>query len=295
MQFNKPYLAAGLLLSLTTLNAEASLTSYTGAGVAGLVYSNLGNITWTADGNLFKTLASSYAGGSSAFVSAVINSVPGGKINDTPNAYDTPRNSGFHNLSTSDFNTSNGQVDWFGAKAFTTYLNSINYGGSTQWRLPTWTDTGAAGEQFGFSGTDYGYNVNTSSGELAKLYYDELGKTAYLNTSGVGPQPNSGILGTITFSDTTGSAGPFSNVHTSVYWLGTEYAPGPSKAWTFYTNDGSQGNISKNVQLYAWAVSPGQVAAVPVPAAAWLFGPALLGLLGFKRRRGVTSHCNGQS
>lgn len=285
MQFEdkKVLLAASLLLSLTTLNAEASLTAYTSGG-QNLVYSSLGNITWTADANLFLTQANSYVGGASAYVNAVIASVPGGKINDTPNVFDTPANSGYHTLSTSDFNTTNGMVSWFGAKAFTTYLNNINYGGSNAWRLPIWTDTGAAGPQFGYSGTDFGYNVNTASGELAKLYYDELGKKASFNTSGVGPQPNFGILGTSTFSDTTGSVGPFSNVHPSAYWLGTEYATVPDDAWNFYTVNGLQFTDNKSSQFYAWAVSPGQVAAVPVPGAVWLFGSGLIALLGFKQR-----------
>ena len=34
-----------------------------------------------------------------------------------------------------------------------------------------------------------------------------------------------------------------------------------------------------------WAVTPGNVAAVPVPAAIWLFGSAMVGLVGFGRRK----------
>lgn len=272
---------AGMVLGLNVATAEAALTAYNPNGV-GLVYSSLGDITWTADGNLFKTLADGYVDGASAFVSAVIASVPGGKINDMPNTYDTPANSGYYNLTSSDFNTATGKVDWWGAKAFTTYLNSINYGGSTQWRLPTWTDTGAAGRQFGYSGTDFGYNVDTESDELAKLYYDELGKIAYYNASRAAPQPNFGILGTSTFSDTSGSVGVFSNVHSYAYWSDTEDNPG--YAWSFYTYSGNQTFDIKIAQFYAWAVTPGQVAAVPVPGAAWLMGTGLIGLLGLKRR-----------
>ena len=279
-----PLVAAGAL-SAASINAHALTTAYTGAGGAGMVYSSLGNITWTADGNLFQTMASSYAGGATAFANAVIAAVPGGKINHTPNpVYDTPPNSGYYNLSSSDFNTNKGVVSWFGAQAFTTYLNSISYGGSNQWRLPTVTDTSTPGCNFAYSGTDCGYNVNTATGEMAKLYYDELSATPYYNTSGVGPQVGYNILGTGTTADTTGSVGPFSNVHTLAYWSGTEYAPIPTAAWYFRTNFGFQDGTTKGSQVYAWAVSPGYVDAVPVPAAAWLFGPALLVLLGFKRR-----------
>ncbi|MBI5783055.1 MAG: VPLPA-CTERM sorting domain-containing protein, partial [Gammaproteobacteria bacterium] len=36
---------------------------------------------------------------------------------------------------------------------------------------------------------------------------------------------------------------------------------------------------------YALAVRPGDVAVVPVPAAVWLFGSGLLGLIGVARRK----------
>jgi hypothetical protein len=36
--------------------------------------------------------------------------------------------------------------------------------------------------------------------------------------------------------------------------------------------------------MYAWAVRPGDVAAVPVPGVFWLFGSSLVVLLGLKRR-----------
>ena len=233
---------------------------------------------------MFLTQANSYTGGASAYVNAVIASVPGGKIYDTPNFNDTPPNSGYYTLSASDFNTTSGEVTWFGAKAFTTYLNNINYGGTNQWRLPIWTDTGASGEQFGYNGTDYGYNVNTNSGELAKLYYDELGKKAYINTSGV-EQSGYGIFGNSGAQIAGGTAGPFSNAQSLfAYWSGTEYEI-PTSAWVFFTYDGIQSVSGKNNQVYtfAWAVSPGQVAAVPVPGAVWLFGSGLIGLLGLKR------------
>jgi ABC-type sugar transport system substrate-binding protein len=47
--------------------------------------------------------------------------------------------------------------------AFINYLNSTSYGGTNQWRLPGMTDTGAAGCDFGNSGTDCGYNVDPAS------------------------------------------------------------------------------------------------------------------------------------
>jgi hypothetical protein len=51
MPYKKPLLIAGLLLSLTTLNAEAELIPYSSA-VRNLVYSSISNTTWIADTNL---------------------------------------------------------------------------------------------------------------------------------------------------------------------------------------------------------------------------------------------------
>ncbi len=97
----------------------------------------------------------------------------------------------------------------------------------------------------------------------------------------------------------------FTNVQKSVYWAGSEvtyadtyywegetyfwgsYSINPDYAWDFDTSDGYQGYYGKHYQLYAWAVRPGDVAAVPVPGAFWLFGSALVGLMGLKRRGNI--------
>jgi hypothetical protein len=57
-------------------------------------------------------------------------------------------------------------------------------------------------------------------------------------------------------------------------------------AWSFTTNGGGQHYFLKHYRFRGWAVRPGQVAAVPVPAAVWLFGSALAGLGVIARRRG---------
>jgi hypothetical protein len=239
MRFNKPLLAAGLLLSLTTLNAEASLTSYTGAGGAGLVYSSVSNVTWTQDANLFKTL---YDANNNLvnLITAV-----------TPSYYDPAYGTQLigDGGTIDDFDTATGRLSWWGAKAFVNYLNNITYAGSNQWRLPT-------------SNAIIGYN-GTAGNELGQLFYSELGGTA-----------NSNIPNTPTFT----------NEQAYAYWSGTEYASNPTNAWNFDTGSGYQLYSNKSSQLYAWAVSPGQVSAVPVPGAVWLMGTGLLGLLGLKRR-----------
>jgi hypothetical protein len=286
MKDKQRLLVLGVVLSATTFKANASLTSYTANGVDFVSMQGGGfDVSFTKDGNLFKTLASSYIGGASAFVNAVIASVPGGKINDTPNYYDTPSNSGYHTLSSNDFYFSaTGLVNWFGAQAFIGYLNSISYGGSSEWQLPKVTDTGKAGCDYAYSGTDCGYNVDTSTNALAQLYYGELNKTAYLNTNGLGPQGGYGIFDNNGDQIPGGAVDPFVNVQSYVYWSGSEYSTYSGSGWNFNLSNGEQFGTSKGTEFYVWAISPGQVAVVSVPSAFWLFGTGVLGFLRLKRR-----------
>lgn len=76
----------------------------------------------------------------------------------------------------------------------------------------------------------------------------------------------------------------FSNVQTYVYWSDTVYSNTSNKAVIFNTVAGYQGNSIKESLYNAWAVLPGNVAPVPVPSAAWLFGSGLIGLVGSIRK-----------
>ena len=82
------------------------------------------------------------------------------------------------------------------------------------------------------------------------------------------------------------SPGPFSNVRSGFYWSGTEYASDTTSAWYFhFFGDANQLTNPKGNSLFAWAVHSGDVSAVPVPAAVWLFGSGLLGLVGMGKTR----------
>ncbi|MBS3955338.1 MAG: DUF1566 domain-containing protein [Methylomicrobium sp.] len=239
MKDKKPLLALGIVLGATSFafNAHAALTSYTGVGNVGLVYSSVSDVTWTQDANLFKTLYDA----DNNLINLIAAVTP---------TYSDP-SYGFQLIDFIDYNTAFGGMSWWGGIAFANYLNSINYGGSNQWRLPT-------------SNAISGYD-GTTGNELGQLFYSELN----------GNIPNSNY---------------FNNAQPFAYWSGTEYAPGPADAWVFSSGNHQQYYFNKFTQAYAWVVSPGQVAAVPVPGAIWLFATGLAGLLHRKRSgRWVTS------
>jgi hypothetical protein len=173
-----------------------------------------------------------------------------------------------------------GQMSWSAAVAWAASLNAgSGYLGVSDWRLPTSTDTGAVGCDFAYSGTDCGFNVDLSTSEMAQMFYGTLGNTAAYNISGV-RQPCESAVPNRCLTNT----GPFSNLQPDYYWSGTVYHPTLNYAWTFGFNFGFQGGTSRGTILHAWAVRPGDIALVPVPATVWLFGSAL-GLMGWMRRK----------
>jgi hypothetical protein len=49
------------------------------------------------------------------------------------------------------------------------------------------------------------------------------------------------------------------SVQSNGYWSGTEYAPDPTNAWNFNTNNGNQNNDDKaNNNGFVWPVRPGE-------------------------------------
>ncbi|WKZ13302.1 MAG: DUF1566 domain-containing protein [Gammaproteobacteria bacterium] len=175
----------------------------------------------------------------------------------------------------------NGTMTWAIATDWIAAMNTAAYLGISNWRLPTVVDTGTLGCNFAYTGTDCGYNVDLSTGEMAHLFYSTLGNTGHYDTGGspTGCGPPSPYCLTNT--------GPFSNLQPDYYWSGTTYAPSSSHAWFFAFFNGLQHRYNKgHYSFYAWAVSPGD-ALVPVPAAVWLFGSAL-GVMGLLRRKAQT-------
>ena len=147
-----------------------------------------------------------------------------------------------------------GQMTWAGAVA---WADQLTLGGYTDWSLPTTVPA------------VYGYNQKGS--QLGDLFYNQLG----------------GVAGNSIATTHNDNYNLFTNVQSYVYWSGSEYAPYPYNAWNFLTTNGVQTIYNKDDQFYAWAVRPGDVAAVPVPGAFWLFGSALVGLMSLKRRGSI--------
>lgn len=240
-------IVATLALCSLSLNAHATLTSYTANG-KDLVYSSVSDVTWTKDGNLLGTLFADQ--GFNAVVNAIVAASP--TISNTPN-FLSP--TGTYTVSASDFST-NGQTTWFGALAYVNYLNSINYAGSHQWYLPT-----VSNSTLGFNTT---INGTAKGDELVELFYNELNGTAGNNI------PNTPT---------------FDNEEVFSYWSGTEYAPLPYHAFYLVTEDGFLDYDSKDLLLYAWAVKPGQVATVFEPESVAMLLAGLGCVAGAVRRR----------
>ncbi len=171
----------------------------------------------------------------------------------------------------------NGRMGWQAANAWAAQLTVSGVSG---WRLPDTIDVGNDGATFTnfYQGVDYAYNITTHS-ELSNMFFNVLGNKSYYDTSGA----QTGC----TFPDyCLTNTGLFSNLQSSDYWSATEYAPDNiTSAWFFSMSSGSQIRNVKNKMFYGWAVQSGDVSAVPVPAAAWLFGSGLLGLIGVARRK----------
>ncbi|TCV90551.1 Lcl domain-containing protein [Sulfurirhabdus autotrophica] len=266
---NKRNILLLVVACLLSTSANAALESRLG-GMA--VYDNDLNITWLADANLAAT--------NTFGLPMTMNSAESGAYYE-PNSINQ---TGTMNLSTAN--------KWIAA------MNTANYLGYNDWRLPT--NSPVNGTAFDYNNsqignTDFGSNISapgtlyagSTASEMAHLYYGELGNISSCNpvtstTTSCVPQAGYGLTNT----------GPFKNIQSWFYWSSQDvHLPSDSllypspNAFEFLFSGGSQGFEYKGSYLYAMAVRPGDVAAAPVPAAAWLFGSGLLGLIGIAKRK----------
>jgi hypothetical protein len=76
------------------------------------------------------------------------------------------------------------------------------------------------------------------------------------------------------------------NTPSKFYWTATNYAQDFNyDTRTFNSHNGRQDAYDWGNGYYVWAMRPDNVAAVPHPAACWLFGSGLIGLFGIVRRK----------
>lgn len=191
-------------------------------------------------------------------------------------------------------------MDWAANLSYYDSVRGVTY---DDWRLPAVAPVNGVSFNYNHSrdgSTDYGFNIgapgsaypgNTVS-ELAYMFYVNLGlKGLYHPDGSYNPYPST--------QDYIVSEGGQADVGLvkhlqgySVYWSGVEIPQ--DGAWSFRMGYGDQISGSKSsyeydwgVGYYAWAVRPGDVAAVP-EADTWAMLLAGLGLVGvaFRRRRG---------
>ncbi len=177
----------------------------------------------------------------------------------------------------------NGTDNWANQN---TWAAGLSIGGVTGWRLPTTTPINGISFNTSFTNdgsTDLARNVSrpgtvfggSTASEMAHLFFNTLGNVSDYDASGVF---DDGCVGSCLVN-----TGPFTNVQSSIYWSGSVL--NSSSAWLFNNIDGSQFGNDKGSDLFAWAVHSGDVSAVPVPAAVWLFGSGLMGLMGLAKRK----------
>lgn len=153
------------------------------------------------------------------------------------------------------------ETDWGGmwwntAKTWIDGMNTDNYLGHSDWRLPN-SDAACTGY----------LNCNTTNNEMAHLFYTELGGQAF--TSLATTHNDNYLL--------------FQNLD-SRYWY-FDAAGEFGDAYYFDFSSGNQGNSGNTSQYFALAVHSGPSSSVPLPGALWLLGSGLAGLVGFQRRR----------
>ena len=163
----------------------------------------------------------------------------------------------------------NGLMTWSQANFWAAQLTVDGISG---WRLPnTLQPDPSCSVQVNTSAGFQGEGAHCTGSEMGHLFYTELGGL-------------SGVPITTTHNS-------FYNLFTNIpvnfpdYWSATNYAPDTRYAWIFGFDTGGQAIDGTGRYYLAWAVHPGDVAAVPVPAAASLFGSGLLGLIGVARRK----------
>ncbi len=204
-----------------TGTAQAALVNRGG----GMVYDTVLNVTWLADAN--HALTSGYAAANA-----------GG--------------SGSNRIA------ADGGMGWDAARV---WANSLDYGGFSDWRLPTLdpsdtTCSSSFNPGGGFPQQFSGFNC--SAGELSHLYVVDLGQRAGQDVRNPNGKTATQLANLALFSANQAYL-------PSQHWSGTEYAPSPSDAWVFGSFGGQNLSLKdverSGVAVVAMAVRSGDVVA----------------------------------
>jgi hypothetical protein len=186
-----------------------------------------------------------------------------------------------------------GNMLWEDASA---WADGLVYGGFDDWRLPTVT---ASEYSYGFNGQVAGYNVDTTTSELAYMFHVILGNESSYKSDGTKNDDGCPIVTDDSsffaypkakcLVNTSADGVEFRNIQWGSYAAGTNAFDTQLDAWFFDTGWGAQETITKSDPFYAWAVRKGDVGApdvsVPEPGTLMLMLAGLAGIGVTMRRR----------
>lgn len=230
----------------------------------GLIYDDVLNVTWLQNANYAKTDLNS--AGRIANIISDIGTVDG------------------HALTSSDFDATTGKMTWWGAMAWTQdleYHDTVRNITLTGWQLPTVGPINGSAfnvNDLTFNGTtDRGYGITSPQSQMSYMYYVNLGNLGACSSQGECPRPGGGWG--------VSNSGPFSNIQNWYYhsatsggWTGARISENDGD-FQFFFYAGDQSISYKSYLEYAWAVRPGDVAAVP-EADVWAMMLVGFGLVG---------------
>ena len=133
---------------------------------------------------------------------------------------------------------SNGGMNWNTAQNWITAMNTANYLGFNDWRLPTalnFDGTGPCGPAF-----------NCTLSELGNMFYGDL-------NTGLGGTAGVSIIEPSFHND---NYNLFRNIQSFVYWSGTEFSPGSPLAWYFSTTMASSATSIRAVRCSRGPCAP---------------------------------------
>ena len=230
--------AATLVLVLLGSTSRAALVDVGN----GLINHPAANLTWVADANLFRTMATADA----TLVAKVVAAWTDGDIPTLAGDGTT------HTIVAADFDAATGRMNWYGARAWVNYLKVTHYKGYSDWRLP---EVGTASLQTGgclICVPDDGFAVNSS--EWWRLYFEELGGTAHVPIA----------------TSNNGGYALFQNIEGDAFWGNAQN--GTTTA--LFRDGGEQIRDQTNVVSFrAWVVRDGQSVADPPLAPYIWFSP----------------------